>query len=95
MIDITNALTSLKTNAQWVLRGDELEWLDDTQTQPTDSEIQAEVTRLQADYDSKQYQRDRALSYPPLEDQLDDIFHNGLDGWKANIQAVKDQHPKG
>ena len=68
-------------------------WRDE-RTQPTEAEIQAEITRLQAEYDSKQYQRDRAEAYPPLEDQLDDIFHNGLEGWKANIQVVKDAHPK-
>jgi hypothetical protein len=46
MMDITNALTSLKPNAQWVLRGDELEWLDTEQTEPTDIEIQTELARL-------------------------------------------------
>ena len=56
--------------------------------------IQAEITRLQTDYDSKQYARDRAKAYPSLEDQLDDIFHNGITGWKTSIQAVKDKYPK-
>ncbi len=36
----------------------------------------------------------RKREYPSIVDQLDDIFHNGLDGWKANIQAIKDKHPK-
>ena len=36
----------------------------------------------------------RAQAYPPIAEQLDDIFHNGLDGWKATIQAVKDKYPK-
>ena len=89
------ALNSLTPKAEWVLRGDELEWLDTTQTQPTDSEITAEVTRLQTEYDSNQYQRDRALEYPAIADQLDDIFHNGIDGWKATIQLTKDKYPKG
>tara|TARA_R110000803_G_scaffold41248_6_gene88763 strand:+ start:943 stop:1305 length:363 start_codon:yes stop_codon:yes gene_type:complete len=40
------------------------------------------------------YRQDRAREYPPLQDQLDDIFHNGLDGWRADIQAVKDKYPK-
>ena len=59
------------------------------------SQIEAAYSEKQADYDSKQYARDRAEAYPPLEDQLDDIFHNGLEGWKESIQAVKDQYPKG
>ena len=89
------ALNSLTPKAEWVLRGDELEWLDTTQTQPTDSEITAEVTRLQTEYDSNQYQRDRATDYPAIADQLDDIFHNGVKGWKATIQLTKDKYPKG
>jgi hypothetical protein len=94
MADKAQALLSLRPNAQWTLRGDELEWHDTTQTKPTDAEIQAEVTRLQAEYDSNQYQRDRATDYPAIADQLDDIFHNGIDGWKATIQLTKDKYPK-
>jgi hypothetical protein len=56
--------------------------------------VDAEVTRLQAEYDNAQYSRDRALAYPPMTDQLDDIFHNGVAGWKKTIQAVKDANPK-
>ena len=56
--------------------------------------ITAEVTRLQTIYDNNQYQRDRALEYPAIADQLDDIFHNGIDGWKATIQLTKDKYPK-
>jgi hypothetical protein len=40
------------------------------------------------------YKQQRAAEYPSMEDQLDDIFHNGLDAWKANIQSVKDKYPK-
>ena len=36
----------------------------------------------------------RAQAYPSIPDQLDDIFHNGLDGWKVTIQTVKDKYPK-
>jgi hypothetical protein len=56
--------------------------------------ITAEVTRLQAEYDSKQYQRDRI--YPPIGEQLDMIYHAGLGGdeFQAAIKSVKDKHPK-
>ena len=57
--------------------------------------VDAELTRLQAEQDSTQYQRDRATEYPAIADQLDDIFHNGIDGWKATIQLTKDKNPKG
>ena len=92
-----DALQSLKPNAQWVLRGDVIEWLDDTQTQPTDAEIATEVTRLQAEYDANQYQRDRATAYPSLQDQADMQFHdlaNSTTTWLDAIQAVKDAYPK-
>jgi len=48
----------------------------------------------EATYNSDEYARNRKLAYPKLEDQLDNIFHNGVDAWKADIQAIKDAHPK-
>ena len=53
-----------------------------------------DTKQLQADYDSKQYQRDRASEYPSIPDQLDDIYHNGIEVWKATIKATKDKYPK-
>jgi len=47
--------------------------------------VDAELATLQAIYDNNQYARDRATAYPPMVDQLDDIFHNGV---------VKDTYPK-
>jgi len=77
------------------MRGDEA--FDDNDNPITLNEalITAELTRLQAEQDSTQYQRDRATEYPAIADQLDDIFHNGIDGWKATIQLTKDKYPKG
>lgn len=91
-----NALQSLRPGAQWVLRGDDLEWLDTEQTQPTEAEIQAEVTRLQAEHDAKAYARNRATEYPSIGDQLDALFHAGVfpTEMAALIQAVKDKYPK-
>ena len=89
-----NAIQSLRPNASWVLRGDELEWLDTEQTQPTEAEIQAEIARLQAEYEANEYQRQRASAYPSIADQLDKIYHEGIDAWKAQIAAVKQEYPK-
>ena len=36
----------------------------------------------------------RRKEYPTWQDQLDDIYHNGVDGWKATIKATKDKYPK-
>ena len=89
------AIQSLRPNAEWVLRGDELEWLEPNQTQPTEAEIQAEVQRLQAEYDANQYQRDR--KYPPIEEQLDMLYWDKVNGttvWQDKIAAVKAAVPK-
>ena len=56
--------------------------------------IAAEITTLQSSYDAKQYSRDRASEYPTIADQLDDIYHNGIDAWKATIKVTKDKYPK-
>ena len=37
----------------------------------------------------------RRADYPPIEDQLDKIYHGGVNAWKAQIKEIKDRHPKG
>ncbi len=59
------------------------------------SQISTKQEELQTVYDSNAYQRSRATEYPSMADQLDDIYHNGVDAWKATIKAVKDKYPKG
>ena len=60
---------------------------------------EADIVRTQwAENDAKQqanqYKEDRLMQYPNWPDQLDQIFHEGIDAWKETIQAVKDAHPK-
>ncbi|NBX50265.1 hypothetical protein EBT25_10060, partial [bacterium] len=57
------------------------------------SEWNAEAERI-AQHKALQYQRDRAAKYPSIGDQLDMIYHNGLDAWKTVITAVKEEYPK-
>ena len=95
MITTMNALESLKPGAEWLLTDDKLEWLDTKQTEPTQEEIDAEIKRLQDQYDANEYQRSRASEYPSIPDQLDEIYHNGIDSWKAVIKKTKDKYPKG
>jgi len=64
-----------------------------SEPQPTEKEINDKIAELKAEYDSKQYQRDRAVAYDPIPEQLDQIYHD-MDGWKAKIKAVKDKYPK-
>ena len=63
--------------------------------QPTEEELATELARLQAEYDAQAYARSRKAEYPSIADQLDDIYHNGIDGWKATIKTTKDKYPKG
>jgi len=75
----------------------ELATLDDGVNEgvlPSDAIIDAEVTRLQAEYEAQQYARDR--QYPSIGDQLDALFHAGVfpAEMAAEIQAVKDRYPK-
>lgn len=58
------------------------------------SKIDAARAEIDAEYVKNEYQRKRAEEYPSLVDQLDDIYHNGIDGWKATIKATKDKYPK-
>ena len=95
-----DALLSLRPGAEWVLRGDELEWFDSNQIEPTEAEIQAEIVRLQADYEAKQYQRDRKPEYPSVADLADALYWSNqgdntkLDEYYQACAAVKAKYPK-
>jgi len=98
-MDISNAMFSLVPNASWSVKNGVLRWQDESVTQPTDAEIDAEVIRLQAEYDATQYQRDR--QYPSIGDQLDTLFHDMTAGkgtkdgeWYKAIEQVKADNPK-
>ena len=98
MTNTIEALKSLCPNAEWSINhtdlGDVIDWADDKISQPTDTEIKAEIKKLQTAYDNNAYQRSRATEYPSIANQLDDLYHNGIDGWKTTIKAIKDKHPK-
>ena len=93
---LVEALKALVPKAQFISFDGKLELLDwtDERPKPSDKQINDKIAELQADYDSKQYQRDRAIAYPSIADQLDKIYHSGIDAWKADIKAVKDKFPK-
>ena len=60
-------------------------------SQPTDDELNTAYTAWKA---AEEYKINRANEYPNIVDQLDDIYHNGIDGWKATIKTIKDKYPK-
>ena len=72
----------------------QITWYDDNPTNITNEQIVAKQAELQTAYDAKEYQRDREKEYPSIVDQLDDIYHNGIDAWKATIKVTKDKYPK-
>lgn len=58
------------------------------------NKIDAARTTLDAEAAAIAYQGQRKAEYPSIEDQLDDIYHNGVAGWKTTIKAIKDKYPK-
>jgi len=67
------------------------------QTPPKDSEIDAELKRLQAEYDAQEYARQRVLAYPSVGDQLDMLMKDMKNGTKTHqeaCEAVKTKYPK-
>lgn len=97
--DITDAILSLRPGYVWNLIGEEyegLEWLSPN-GKPTKAEVIEELNRLNEEYDSLEYQRLRKEEYLPLEEQLDMIYWdriNGTNNWINHIQTVKTNNPK-
>ena len=68
--------------------------LSDEEAQSILNEWAENKRATQLDEEANGYKEARKLAYPSIEDQLDEIFHNGIDSWKAIIQEVKDDNPK-
>lgn len=96
-IEISDALHTLCPGATWAV-GDTYDSIKDYYSHeyklPTEEEVIAEIERLQKIADSYQYQRERASAYPSIKDQLDTLYHQGYDGWKATIDEVKNKYLK-
>ena len=95
---ISEAIAVLSPDGVWSVTEEDLDridWQSPDVDQPSKSAIQEKLKELQADYDSKQYQRNRI--YPSIGDQLDLIYWDkvkGTEKWKESIDAVKQAHPK-
>lgn len=103
---ITQAIRNLRPTASFAIEGEtyeDLRWSDvNVDPPPSKEEVELEVLRLQTEYNSKQYQRQRAPEYPDVRDQLDMIWHGmdtgafpKLDSFYDAIKAIKDKYPKG
>jgi|TARA_B110000459_G_scaffold187564_1_gene220010 hypothetical protein len=94
MISKGDALLILRPGAKWNVLGGKIEWLDTEQTQPTEEEIVQKIAELKYTEEVEEYKKVRELAYPSSGEQFDKIFHEGIDAWKVDIQAIKDAHPK-
>ncbi len=104
-MDIQRALISLRPGASWACNGetyDGLQWLEKPvweggQKKPTKEEVEAEVARLQKEWEDTEYQRLRAKEYPDFKEYLDGLVKGDTEQMQAYINAclaVKAKHPK-
>jgi hypothetical protein len=104
-MDITKAILSLRPGAIWSLDGDTydgLQWLEKPvyeggQKKPTKAEVEAEVARLQKEWEDTEYQRLRAKEYPDVKEYLDGLVKGDTEQMQAYIDAclaVKAKYPK-
>jgi hypothetical protein len=99
MTDIIQSILAINPNAEVSVNADDIKqitWHNGT-TPIAEADILAKQAELQADYEAKEYQRNRASEYPSIGEQLDMIYHAGQggDAFQAAIQAIKDKYPKG
>ena len=97
MTDIISSILAINPKAEVTVRAEDVKqitWHNGT-TPISEEDILAKQKELQTAYENNKYQRDRAEAYPSMADQLDDLYHNGIDGWKSSIKAIKDKYPKG
>ncbi len=85
---IDNNTIILKLNPSVVtIRGDEA-------FDVNGDKVNYDKAAVQAYMDTNEYKSKRAAEYPSIADQLDTLYHSGLDAWKAQIKTVKDKYPK-
>ena len=94
-INFVNALMSLRPKAKWTSKGNDITWLDTKQIQPTQEEIDAEVVRLQTEYDALDYQRKRKAEYPSIEELVVALYDTEDKLALENKRdAIKAKYPK-
>jgi hypothetical protein len=82
-----NAIYALYPNVVYI---DDTEGAFDAQGK----KIKIDIDAVNAWVNPNAYKFQRQNEYPSIQEQLDTIFHGGIDGWKKQIQAVKDKYPK-
>jgi hypothetical protein len=96
---LNKAILKINPQAEFSINADDINqitWLNNTQPIPA-NQILAKKIELQAEYQAKQYQRDRQKQYPSIADQLDMLYWdkvNGTENWLNSIESVKSRFPK-
>jgi len=99
MITLSETIKKINPNAKYTYQNEDInsiQWLEGTTPIPV-ADIEAKMTELQAEYDAKQYQRERATAYPSIQEQLDLQYWdkvNGTTNWEDAIAKVKSDNPK-
>ena len=102
-VDIVMALQTLRPRAQWSLNGSygTLNWVDEEQDKPSEQEVLNEIERLTDVQTQLNYRGKRKDEYPPIQDQLDMLWHAmdedvlpKVDGFYDLLKSVKDKYPK-
>ena len=91
MIKIIDAILAINSNAEVVVRGSNI---DDCQIEWQNNTAEISKADIKVKMASMEYIVKRQAEYPSMAEQLDDIFHNGVDEWKKTIKVVKDKYPK-
>jgi len=86
---------TINAKAVYALYSNAVKTLEDKAFDVDGNEITLNMTNINNWVDPKAYVDKRLAEYPSIADQLDDIYHNGIDAWKATIKTVKDKYPKG
>ena len=95
-IGIPEALQSLRPGAEWLVRGEEIEWLDAKQIQPSKEEIEAEIIRLTAELPNKLAKQNRANAF---KEEADPLFFKAQRGeitmeeWNNKIEEIRSRYP--
>ena len=85
---------TMNAKAVYALYSNAVKTVEDKAFDVDGNEITLNMTNINNWVDPKAYVDKRLAEYPSIADQLDDIYHNGVDAWKATIKAVKDKYPK-
>ncbi len=94
-IDVRSAVNSLVPNNASHIENEKITLWESIETQPTELEIDAEVIRLQAEYDAQEYARKREVEYPSIQECVHAILDDTLDALQAKRASIKTKYPKG